>query len=266
MAIGLYWWQGPERGSRSNYGDAISPLLVQFATGTAVRYAPPRLADLVASGSLLGHVFADQWKRRLSRPFQPLVVWGTGSIQESDVLTRSGLKVLAVRGELTRAALNLPEGLPLGDPGLLLPRLLGESVRRRIRWGIVPHYVDQESSSVRALAAQNPDAHVIDVTNPDVLDTTRQIAECDFILSSSLHGLIVADAFGIPNVHASWGDRVHGGDWKFRDYASSVGRSLVTVDHVTALRDLESLATHADPLIVARRCDELLAAISRHRF
>jgi pyruvyltransferase len=35
-----------------------------------------------------------------------------------------------------------------------------------------------------------------------------------------LHGLILADAYGVPNVWAKFSDRLVGGDWKFRDYYS----------------------------------------------
>ena len=51
----------------------------------------------------------------------------------------------------------------------------------------------------------------------------RQIAECRFILSSSLHGLIIADSMGIPNLHVEFGDRLLGDGYKFDDYYSAYG-------------------------------------------
>jgi hypothetical protein len=54
---------------------------------------------------------------------------------------------------------------------------------------------------------------------------TNEITNSEFVVSSSLHGLIIADAFGIPNARLRISDRMPGGDWKFMDYFSSVGRS-----------------------------------------
>ena len=261
-SIPLYWWRGPGSGV-SNFGDALSPLVVQFATGRPVTYAPPRRAALVGLGSLLGHTAADRWKRILTRPFHPLAVWGTGSIRQSDVRAGTYLHVLAVRGEGTRDSLGLSDSTPLGDPGLLVARMIAKPTRKKARWGIVPHYVDQDLRVVRELGASNPGSVLIDLTDRDVLRTARQIAECDFIISSSLHGLITADAFQVPSVWVEWSDRVHGNGWKFQDYASSVGRgSMTSVATPVKLRSLEQVATCADPALVTERSDALQAAIT----
>jgi pyruvyltransferase len=42
------------------------------------------------------------------------------------------------------------------------------------------------------------------------------------ILSSSLHGLICADAYGIPNAWIWLSEKLRGGDFKFRDYRLSI--------------------------------------------
>lgn len=71
---------------------------------------------------------------------------------------------------------------------------------------------------------EDPAILVIDVSNPwtEVVDAIRS---SDVVLSSSLHGLIVAEAYGIP---ASWiriSDRLQGGSFKFNDYYLATGRA-----------------------------------------
>ena len=64
--------------------------------------------------------------------------------------------------------------------------------------------------------------------NPDAHAVVREIASCAHVISQSLHGLITADAYGIPN---TWLDPmgIHGAAMlKFHDYAAGIGRALGT--------------------------------------
>jgi pyruvyltransferase len=52
---------------------------------------------------------------------------------------------------------------------------------------------------------------------------------CERIVSSSLHGLVIADAYGIPNAWlnsdgGAGGSRPGGGEFKFYDYFASVNK------------------------------------------
>ncbi|MFD1079906.1 polysaccharide pyruvyl transferase family protein, partial [Longispora fulva] len=57
----------------------------------------------------------------------------------------------------------------------------------------------------------------------DVEATTKEILECEKVLSTSLHGLIVAHAYGIPAVWVKMSDKIFGNDIKYADYLESVG-------------------------------------------
>ncbi|GLQ53654.1 hypothetical protein GCM10010862_09130 [Devosia nitrariae] len=52
----------------------------------------------------------------------------------------------------------------------------------------------------------------------------EEIASCEFVISSSLHGLVVADAYGIPSIYVRVGERE--GLLKYEDYYAGTGRSL----------------------------------------
>jgi hypothetical protein len=64
---------------------------------------------------------------------------------------------------------------------------------------------------------------VINLINNDHKAVTRQILSCEQIVSSSLHGVIVAQAYGIPAVWVRFSDKLSGDNVKFDDYFKSVG-------------------------------------------
>lgn len=224
-SIKLYWCRGEGRSDprKQNFGDYLSPLLVEIFSGRKVEYAPVQQADLMAVGSILGRESkAKRWglfPRRLH-------IWGTGT--GSEQAHYSGRHYYhAVRGTLTRDQIDGLHGSPvLGDPGLLAPWVLGEReqpVAKRIRVGIIPHYADQAEPAVAELLAAIPGARLINVFSP-VKQVLAEIASCDFVLSSSMHGLIVADSFGVPN---QWLLLSRGriSEYKFADYYSAFGIS-----------------------------------------
>jgi len=71
------------------------------------------------------------------------------------------------------------------------------------------------------LANELPKSHIINVFDP-VEEVIKQIQKCDYILSSSMHGLIVADSFLIPNSRLLLSKGIIS-DFKFDDYYSAFG-------------------------------------------
>lgn len=204
----LYWSR-----SKPNFGDAMSPMICERLAGCRVVYASRRRCDLVAQGSLL-HRFHEWF-------LHPRIhVWGTGFI-EACRARRSRFHYHAVRGRHTAALIQGPTIRTFGDPGLLADVLWPELKRtaKRYRVGLVPHYEDRADPRTQTLANALRCCTVIDVFG-DVTEVLRQIAGCECVLSSSLHGLIVADAFGVPNAWIKLSQKIRGGDFKFRDYYS----------------------------------------------
>lgn len=229
MAVSItlhYFDDGTEEGR--NFGDALSPLLVSRLSGFPVRKAHPAYAELCATGSILypGTFWGKKTlKSRVREWMAPnLTIWGSGFVTTLDGKSAGerirSTRVVAVRGQLTKQILMdggyAAEGAVLGDPGLLYPMLLDAMPEKRYELGVIPHYTDQ-------VLKRKTEGHVIAVLDEDPFKTLEEIAACHRVVSSSLHGLVVAHALGIPAAYA----KVEGiDDFKFRDYFSAFEMGL----------------------------------------
>lgn len=194
--VKLFWWN-----TRPNLGDELSRLVLE-SHGYDVEWAPPKDANWVGVGSILG------WFNGFRGTVFGAGRAGTG-LPPMD-LTQADVR--ALRGVYTRDLVRGGAEAVLGDPGLLIelaPDPHGYDA-------IVPHWQDQERMKMF-----HPDAVFVDVTEKAEV-TLPLIAGADRIISSSLHGLVLADALGIPR-QWEWFDRVQGRGFKFRDYGSVVG-------------------------------------------
>lgn len=211
-----YWWIG--QGGR-NFGDALNPVIIEALSGKRVVHSS-RILNLArkpvyyAIGSILRGVRSSN-----------AVMWGSGFIDSRDTLKRRPKEVRAVRGPLTRRKLlELGVECPsvYGDPALLCPLFIKPGASKRYSLGIVPHFTDWHSPLLERFRVM-PNVAVIDITSgvPNVID---RVNECEAIASSALHGLILADAYGIPSVWVKISGKIGGDDFKFSDYFQSVGR------------------------------------------
>ena len=149
----------------------------------------------------------------------------------------------AIRGKFS-AELILNKNIPvMGDPGLLCYLLASSVPEKKYAVGIVPHYKDQKNSLVQRFIENNKHVKFIDILS-DTNSFIHQVQECEIILSSSLHGLIVADAFAIPNAWIRLSDLVRGEGFKFRDYYSAFGMDGVfpfSFHQETTLLDIQKI-------------------------
>lgn len=133
-----------------------------------------------------------------------------------------------MRGVLTRESLGLDSNTPLGDLGLIADTLIPikRPLVKSYHVGIVPHFRDKGDSWVKHVSENfNGRVAIVDVER-SAESVANEISKCDLIVSSSLHGIIVADAFDIPSVWCELSDKVVGGGFKFRDYGSSIDIDL----------------------------------------
>src|SRR5690606_18702916 len=93
-------------------------------------------------------------------------------------------------------------------------------VQKKYDLGVIPHYHDYQRAV--EIFEGEPGVKVIDLLTLDIEATTREILECKKILSTSLHGLIVAHAYGIQAIWVKMSDKIFGNDIKYVDYLESV--------------------------------------------
>jgi hypothetical protein len=215
--VKAYWWnQVP------NFGDTMAPLLLEHFAEVKVEWDTISHSSIASVGSILEHI----------PPLWDGYILGSGRLIENSRLQlqqlKSGVtaKILAIRGPLS--AKGIPGSFAIGDPGILADELVGLQEKQ---WdlGIVPHWQDKELAARFIPLIQKPyTTKVIDPTG-DPLEVIRQIGACRKIVTSSLHGMIVADGFAIPRrVEMCPKLTKDGGDFKFRDYSASIKTPFIT--------------------------------------
>jgi len=233
-----------------NAGDQLSPLLVAHLSGRSVKYAAPFSQNkLIGLGSGLAAI----------KPGD--VVWGAGLARPEHVKyisKGSNFRILAVRGPKTRDALlaaghDCPE--VFGDPTLLAPLVFPRQRKPKFRAGVVP-----EHPRIGQFRQRKFDDGVTFIPpSLNIEDFVTQLCECDLIITSSLHALILADAYGVPAVplvhppHQALG-------FDFEDYLASTGRTgryildseRIDIAHAEQLaQELGAAVVNLDPLLQA---------------
>ena len=207
--IKAYWWR-----KIKNFGDGLAPLLLDHFCDVELSWAPIGDASITSIGSVLEHI-PPRWNG---------YVCGSGRLKENSDVNLSNATLIALRGPLS--ARGIKGNFALGDPGLLADELVGPQDKY---WhlGIVPHWKDRElwpRFSRMFQSRSEVSVKLIDPRKPP-LDVITEIGACRRIVTSSLHGMIVADAFGIPRrveIASALLNETEGGDFKFRDYSASI--------------------------------------------
>lgn len=216
-----YWWRN---GSTKNFGDELSQLILSHFAQVDVERSNPATAEIVSTGSVLD-VLPPKWSG---------IVAGSGQLHSRTRSDLTNARVFGLRGEFTAKFTKLSDNdrtnLVIGDPGLLASELVTVE-RFRHELGVVPHWSDNDLYH-RELA-QSRRYHYAEpiLINPmnDPATVIAQIGSCKKIVASSLHGIIVADSFGIPRrteQFAKMSSPYEGGAFKFADYASSIRQPI----------------------------------------
>jgi len=195
-----------------NFGDQLTPDIIRFFGLRPIHCPRFKFSSMVGVGSIL---------EKLPKDYEGYIL-GSGFIENTPIQFPKA-KVLLVRGNLTRINLGLSESTLLGDPGLIADKMYKDNLCDVKEWdvGIIPHYRDMHQELIKDLLSQGEGISVklIDVRNSPA-EVVEEISKCSCILSSSLHGLIVADSLGIPNRWIKISEGLMGKGFKFDDYYS----------------------------------------------
>lgn len=241
---------------RSNFGDQIGPWLVQELTGRRMinsRYSKIDHGRMTATVGSIIHMLPTSATSEAE-------IWGAGLMRKLGQEEREGLEkissvtVHAVRGKLTRELLieqlgwDVPE--IYGDPALLCPRFYTPEPRPQAEGKIsfVPHFKHIEHHASDAAAFQTAvdtkteeAVHVVDV-HGDLRDVISQIAASKVCISSSLHGIIIAQAYGVPWVWLYAPDRnIGGARFKFDDFFSTLADPETVASHSASVDEFLTL-------------------------
>lgn len=196
-----------------NWGDDINVWLLEMMTGKRVIPAKKLFfSKKRRKYCVIGTVIPWDVTSRTT-------IWGSGYGLAEARMKCKPKEVLAVRGPLTRQYLLSQEvecPAIYGDPALLLPKYYHPKRLPMNKIGIVLHHRDWDVMDSNSIENLRKEALVIDLTRYECwTDIIDQICSCELILSSSLHGLIVSDAYRIPNLFMEFGWR-HGNHLNIR--------------------------------------------------
>lgn len=192
----------------NNFGDNINHYLIKKISGKEPVYTDNRNEKhFIVCGSIL------------TEANHASTVWGAGAAWHHDQVNQNA-KIITVRGELSRQ--KVKECQYVGDPSLLMPRLYTPNVDGilKYRHGFIPHWKDLE----RAIYMNTPETKIISPLQP-VQKVIDDICTCETISSSSLHGLILADSYNVPNRWVDFGTDIGGDGFKFQDYYTTTDRA-----------------------------------------
>ena len=238
----------------NNFGDILNPVIIKRLIGRnvdihSVNSKYYRKTYLMAIGSIL------------QRANKQAIVWGSGFIENESEIYQKPQKIYAVRGPKTRERLlqlNIQCPEVYGDPALLIPKFFTPPFsEKKYKIGIIPHYVDKEHNWLKK-TKNNKNVLIIDVQNPDPREVIKQMFCCETIASSSLHGLIVSDAYEIPNIWIKFSNNVRGGNFKYYDYFATTDRDNIKPYYIQESTDIQDIMKRVEKYKLVINVDKLV--------
>lgn len=213
-------------GSRYNLGDSLGGVICSYLLkekGIEVDKEISKTKHLFTVGS---NIFGSSLKGN----YQSATIWGSGlqSIPRRreafcQRISRRKLDIRAVRGPLTKDLIEkfghrCPE--VYGDPAILMPLIYKPDITPNYKYSVVLQFYHE-----RKFREVHPHERVISMNTNDYKSVIDEICASEIIYTSSLHGIILAETYGIPAVFFRGLEKAI--DFKYKDWYLSTGRSHV---------------------------------------
>ena len=245
--VNLFYWD-----YKPNVGDALAPVIYEWMLdrkGLSANTQTKGTKHLLTVGSILG--LSDQ----------DATVWGSGIHLLSSVIKLTTernirkLDIRAVRGPVTARILkDIGYEVPkvYGDPAILMPLIYQpQNANKKYRYSVICHMHTQIG------CRENEDIHYIDIKTTDYKRVIDEIVMSEHIISSSLHGIILAEAYRVPAVMLCSG--VEDELLKYYDWYYSTGRKMIPmVSSINEGRERESM--YEMPPVFEEMQDKLIKA------
>ena len=222
-----------------NFGDAVNDIFWEEILETNVAINKLNEPHYVTTGSIMSLVNKNS------------IILGAGFIHEKSSIGSNNFRetdnkvyaypkqVISLRGPKTRNKL-LNFGISCtedyGDPLIIFPAIYNKykAVNENIV-GIIPHYVDKTSSCMKILQSSLIDngytVNIIDIeVGRDYKRLIDNINKCQYIISSSLHGIIMGLIYKKKTIYINFSSSVVGGDFKFDDFFESLNISYKRIN------------------------------------
>ena len=179
--------------------------------------------------------------------YQDATVWGSGIYPPQSrakafcqKISRRKLDIRAVRGPLTKKVLEeyghkCPD--VYGDPAILMPLIYNPSVEKKRHELVIPQFIYENDFHTK-----HPDIHTISMNTSDYKHVIDEIVASEIVITSSLHGIILAETYGVPAVFFRALPKYK--DFKYYDWYQSTGRNSIILPDTYE----EALETTPPPL------------------
>lgn len=217
-AVPLTWAAATKLQHYLNLGDALSPVMVALVSGKPVIHqAHDALSVRMAA---VGTIAQNMKGGDVS-------IWGTGSsrylqtaqegervVFRPDPATR--YRVYATRGPVGRAILGEENavGAPVyGDPVWALPRFYNPKIEKKWEIGVIVHLSDLTDRALDTLPREAYERYHVPadfkgsvriintltaISAESMREKLDEILACKRLVSTSLHGMVFAESYGIP--------------------------------------------------------------------
>ena len=219
-AVNLHWYSTKREDKIENFGDYLSVVVcreVAKQKGIDIDKSLNKTKHLYAIGSIIFY------------GFQVATIWGSGLLHEAKKFRTPNiykLDIRAVRGPMTRASL-IKNGFSVpqiyGDPAILMPLFYTPRKLPLKDYVVIAH---------KNISLDIEKDKVVNILTDDYSRTIDEIVNSKLVISGSLHGIIIAESYGVPAILMyNISDPTDGDLFKYKDWYYSTGRKEFPMVH-----------------------------------